>query len=324
MRAARIHELGQDPVSEDVEEPSAGPEQAVVQLGAASLNPIDQAIGAGRFYRPTPPRPYVAGAEAVGRVVEGRAAFPDGARIYTGPPESMAGKLAERFLVGAGQGYELPEGDDDEVAVALGVAGLAGWLALSERARVRDGDLVLILAATGTAGSVAVQAAKLLGAARVVAAGRNPERLERARRLGADATVHLDGSTDADAYRAAFDGESPTVVFDPLWGTAIPAALEAAAPGARVVQLGAGAGAEATLSSAAIRGKQVDLLGYSNLLQPIEVRAAAHRTMLEHVRAGRLHVDVTPYPLDRAPDAWRHLREGAGEKPVVLPGQANT
>ena len=149
--------------------------------------------------------------------------------------------------------------------------------------------------------------------------GANRERLERARRLGADATVHLDDAADADAYRAAFDGEAPTVIFDPLWGAPIRVALDAAAPGARVVQLGAGAGPEATLASAAIRGKQLDLLGYSNLLQPIEVRAAAHRTMLEHVRAGRLQVDVTPYPLERAADAWRHLREGRGEKPVILP-----
>ena len=320
MRAARIHELGQDPVPGDVPEPSAGAGQAVLRLGAASINPIDQAIAAGRFYRPTPPRPYVGGAEAVGHVVEGNGVFPDGARVYSGPPESMAGKVCERYLVGAGEGYELPEGDDDGVAVALGVAGLAGWLALAERARVRSGDLVLILAATGTAGSVAVQAARLLGASRVVAAGRDRERLERARRLGADATVHLDDTVDADAYRAAFDGESPTVIFDPLWGEPIRAALDAAAPGARVVQLGAGAGPEATLASAVIRGKQLDLLGYSNLLQPIEVRAAAHRTMLEHARAGRLHVDITTYPLERTADAWRNLREGRGEKPVILPG----
>src|SRR3954468_11001856 len=102
MRAARIHELGQDPVVEDVPEASAGPGEALVRLGAASLNPIDQAIAAGRFYRPTPPRPYVCGAEAVGRVVEGNGAFPGGARIYTGPPESMAGTVAGRFACGAG------------------------------------------------------------------------------------------------------------------------------------------------------------------------------------------------------------------------------
>src|SRR5689334_19517906 len=179
MLAARIHELGADPVVEDVEGPAAADGQALVALGAASVNPIDLAIGAGRFYRPTPDRPYVAAAEAVGRVIDGNGAFPDGARIYSGPPESMAGKLAERFAVRAGEGYELPDGDDDGAAVALGVAGLAGWLALADRAKVHDGDTVLVLAATGTAGAVAVQVARLLGASRVVAAGRDPKRLER-------------------------------------------------------------------------------------------------------------------------------------------------
>jgi NADPH:quinone reductase len=320
MLAARTHEAGDDPVVEEVADVSAGEGQALVQLGAASFNPIDQAIAAGRFYRPTPERPYIVGAEAVGRVVEGNGTFPTGARVYSGPPESMAGKAAERFLVGQGEGYELPDGDDDQVAVALGVAGLAGWLSLTARARVREGDRVLVLGATGTAGSVAVQAAKLHGAARVVAAGRDRARLERAKELGADATVHLDEDTTADTYREAFGGAGPTVVFEPLWGAPVKAAVEAAEPGARIVHLGAAAGPETTLASAAIRGKQLDLLGYSNLLQPLEVRADAHRTMLEHVRAGRLHVEVTPYPLARATDAWRALAAGAGEKPVIVPG----
>jgi NADPH2:quinone reductase len=313
MRAAVIHTQGEPPRIDDVPEPEPGTGQALVELGAAGVNPIDIAIGSGRFYGGSPDLPYVAGREGIGRVVGGDGFLP-GARVYTGRAEP--GSLAERFVVDA-DSYELPEGDDDELAVALGIAGLAGWLAVAYQAQVRPGDSVLVLGATGTVGHVAIQAARLEGASRVVAAGRNAARLQRASELGADATVTIDDGDLATAIRDAFDGDGPDVVIDPLWGPPLAAAIEAAARFARVVNLGQSAGADATLRSGAVRGKGLRVLGHSNYDVPRDVRRDAHARMLAHARAGELHVQIEPYPLERAAEAWQAQVAGPAAKLVV-------
>jgi NADPH2:quinone reductase len=197
----------------------------------------------------------------------------------------------------------VPDGVDPALAAALGIAGLAGWMPVTWRAPVREGDRVLVLGATGTAGRVALQAAKLLGAAHVVAAGRDSEGLERALELGADETVALDG-----------DFGEPTYVFDPLCGEPLERAVDAAAPEARIVQLGQSAGPTATLPSAAIRSKHLELLGYSNFAVSAEVLAEQYRRLVEHARDGEIRLDVERIGLDELAAAWQ--RPG---KLVVVP-----
>ena len=89
-----------------------------------------------------------------------------------------------------------------------------------------------------------------------------------------------------------------------------------AAPGARVVHIGQSAGPEATLSSAAVRGKQIDLLGFSNFGLPMETLREGYLELLDHVAAGRIEIPVETFPLDRVADAWTH--QATGRKAVVL------
>ena len=304
MRAAQIAAVGASP---EVAERDDG---GSVQIAAVALNPLDLAIAAGRFYGGHPPLPYVPGCEAVGRL--------DGERVYLfgdGCGIRRDGFLAERAEFPRELAVPVPEELDDAVAAAAGVAGIAGWLPLSERAPCRPDDRVLILGATGTVGSVAVQAARLLGAERVVAAGRDPKRLERARALGADETVSLDGDDLAGRLREASGGEGPTLVVDGLWGTPLQAAVEAAAPGARIVHVGQSAGPEATLTSALVRGKRLSILGHSNFgLTPAE-HARAYGEVAAHVAAGRITIDVETFSLDEVASAW--AAQGSGAKAVV-------
>jgi NADPH2:quinone reductase len=316
MLAAVIHELGAVPALEQVPEPVAGPGQTLLSLRAAGLNPVDLAIGSGRYYGGHPPVPFVAGSEAVGHVVASQR-FRVGARVYVG--RAVSGSLAERVVAADGDAWELPEGDDDELAVALGIAGLAGWLPLAYRARLQPGERVLVLGATGSVGSVAVQVARLLGAGRIVAAGRDDAGLERARRLGADVTVNLSTPNLASALREAAGGQGPEVVVDPLWGSPALAALDAAAPGARIVNLGQSAAPTASIPSPLLRGRALTLLGHSSGRVPVAERAAAHRTLLAHARAGRLTLERRSYPLRRAPGAWQEQAAGPRRKLVVVP-----
>jgi NADPH:quinone reductase-like Zn-dependent oxidoreductase len=311
VRAALIRELGGMPEVDEAPEPEPADGEVVVEVLAAALNPIDVNVSAGRFHGGHPEFPYVPGCEGVGRVAgSGRVVWALGSIGLR-----RDGTMAERVAVREDELVDVPAGADPALASALGIAGLAGWMPLSWRAPVREGETVLVLGATGTVGLVAVQAAKLLGAGRVVAAGRNASRLERARELGADEVVALDG----DLREAVGDGGANLVV-DPLWGEPATAALEVCAPRARVVQLGQSAGPTATVTSAAVRGKMLDILGFNDYAVPRDVLAREYRRLVEHAVAGRIRVDLERVPLDGIADAWRRQADGsAGHKLVIEP-----
>jgi NADPH2:quinone reductase len=228
------------------------------------------------------------------------------------------GALAELLSVPEDAVFSLPDGTDPVLAGALGVAGLAGWLPVAVRAPVQQGETVLVLGATGTVGLVAMQGARLLGAGRVVAAGRRLEALERARRLGADAVVSLDAEDLAEAFREACGGDGPSLVVDPLWGEPVVAAARAAARGARIVHIGQSAGPSAALLSADVRGKELNVLGFSNFGTPREVMHREYLRLVEHAQAGELEVEIVTVPFDRAAEAWERQAEGAGAKVVVV------
>jgi NADPH:quinone reductase-like Zn-dependent oxidoreductase len=312
MRAAIIREYGTVPEVGEFDEPTAGDGEVVVEVLAGALNPVDILMASGNFHQPVPDPPYVPGREGVGRTE-------DGTRAYFENPVGPFGPLAERALAKRESLVPLPEAIDDDLATCFGVAGLAAWLALERRAHVSEGDTVLVLGASGVVGLIAVQAAKLMGASRVVAAARNADGLARAAELGADATVRIDEADDlAEAFREATDG-GPSVVLDPLWGEPVAAASEAAAKGARIVQLGQSAGPEATFKSSIVRGKELSILGHSNFEVSREERQAAYRRMVELCAAGQLTADVERVPLDQAPDAWKRQQEGPHHKLAIIP-----
>jgi NADPH2:quinone reductase len=163
-----------------------------------------------------------------------------------------------------------------------------------------------------------VQAAKLLGASRVVAAARDAQALQRAGGLGADALVSLTGDDYAASLKDASDG-GYDLVLDPLWGEPAVAAIAALRPFGRVVQLGQSAGAEATLASAAVRSTPIDLLGYTNYTAPEEAKRDAFATMAEHAAAGRLTVEIERLSLDDVPDAWQRQGASPHAKLVIVP-----
>jgi NADPH:quinone reductase-like Zn-dependent oxidoreductase len=315
MKAAILEEYGGTPRYGDFDEPAGGDGVAVLAVVAAVLNPSDlsRSQGPGRFFVEPPTLPYVVGREGVARMA-------DGQMVYFGATAGAFGSCAERCAVEEHSIVALPDGLDPGVAASLGTSG-TGWLALEWRAALKPGETVLILGATGVVGQIAVQAAKLLGAGRVVAVGRNARRLQRARELGADATVQLADDIDLPGAIESACGGGFDVALDPLWGEALADVLAAANPGARIVQIGQSAGPIAPLASTTIRGKMLSLLGYTNFnrLVPAAERDRAFRTMLEHASAGRLTVDVENVPLSQTGAAWERQRHSPGAKLVIVP-----
>jgi NADPH2:quinone reductase len=284
MRAALVETLKEPP------EPRERAGDGSITVEAVALNPLDVAIGSGVFYGGHPPLPYVPGCEAAGRTSDGRQVylFGDGRGI------AKDGFLAER--VDFDDGFELPGETDPAVAAAAGIAGVAGWVPVAWKAKVAPGDRVLVLGGSGAVGRVAAQAAGLLGAAKVVAVGRQ----------------------DLDRVEEEFSDEGFTVCIDPVWGEPLADALQHAARHARIVHLGQSAGPTAPLRSADVRGKELVLMGHSNFALSRDELRRAYFEVLDHLTAGRIDLPLERYPLDRVAEAWEKQRSGPGAKVVVL------
>ena len=312
MRAAVIERFGEAPVVREVDEPKADGAH-LIDVTAAPLNPVDLSMASGRFYAGPPPLPYVPGGEGIGHPKSGAPA----ARVYF-RAALPNGSFAERAVTN-GQMVPLPENVSDGVAAALGTPGIAAYLAITTRAQLKPGETVLILGATGVLGSIAVQVAKIIGAGRVVAAGRDDRGLARTRELGADATVDLkqtDGLTER--IREATGG-TLQVVIDPVWGVPALAALDAMSAHGRFVQLGQSASPEATLKSSTVRGRYLSILGYTSFLVPWEDQAVAYRRLVDYATSGKLKVEVETLSLDAVAEAWTRQATSPHRKLVLTP-----
>jgi NADPH:quinone reductase-like Zn-dependent oxidoreductase len=310
--AAVLHEYDTAPRYEQFADPAPGPGQLVVDVAAAAIHHLDLLKATGTFYTGPPPLPSVVGTDGVGRLEDGRRVFFDSV-----PPH---GSMAERSVAAAGAPIDVPDELDDVTAAALGNSGLAGWLALAWRADLEPGETVLVLGATGQVGTVAVQAAKLLGAGRVVAAARASDRLMRLRDRGADAVVALDGDGDLTESIREAAGGGVNVIVDSLWGDPAVAAMKAAARFCRHVQVGNLAGLDLGLAAPAIRSVSLDVRGFMGLHPPRELRREAYRRLGEHVAHGDIVIELERIPLADVATAWeRQRRADAGAKLVLIP-----
>jgi NADPH:quinone reductase len=321
MRAAVVDAVGSPPAPADVDEPVRDEGTALVAVEAAPLNPVEIRVAAGRHARQAQP-PYVPGLEGAGRVVES-ARLELGTRVrfesHALPGFGAQGTLAERAAVPEESLVELPDAVGEDLAAALGVVGITALLAL-ERAAPAGGERVLVLGATGAVGQMAVQLAKVMGAARIVGAGRSAERLERVRELGADEVVELGDVDLTDAFEEAAGGQLD-IVIDPLWGEPAMAALRAIATDGRLVNVGQSAGTDVRLPLEIVRNRQGAIHAISSGWTGLERKASAYRRLVEFAVARRLAVDRDVVPLDEVANAWERQEESPGRKLVISLGR---
>jgi NADPH:quinone reductase-like Zn-dependent oxidoreductase len=323
VRAAVLHTPGEAPTHGTHPDPDATSGHTVVSMTAAPIVPLDLLCASASSYFGRPATPYVPGTQGVG-VVERSTTWPTGTRVFVVTTAGMApgdGSLAERCTVPDEAVVPLPDGVADDDAAALGMSAVAAWMALTARAQLTAGERVLVVGAGGTVGQVAVAAAKLLGAARVVAVCRSPAAEERARSAGADEVVRLDPDVDrlTELLRDAVGG-SVDVVVDPVFGVAATAASRVLSPFGRLVNLGGAGGDVAEFSSAVLRSRTASVLGYTNAMLSPEQQRTALEAVFEHAAAGRLAVAHELVPLAEVADAWRRQASGdAGVRLVLTP-----
>jgi NADPH:quinone reductase-like Zn-dependent oxidoreductase len=323
MNAAVLAAPGAAPGHGEHPDPLQDDGTVLVRVTAAPIVPLDLLAASGTSYFGVPAVPYVPGVQGVG-VVERSAAHAPGTRVWFATSAGMApgdGSLAEFCAVAEDDVVPVTAAVPDTALAALGLSAVAAWVVLSARARVRAGEHVLVLGGGGAVGQAAVGAAKLLGAGRVVAVCRSEEAQERARRAGADEVVPLAGDVHALAARiAAASRGAVDVVVDPVFGAAATAASRVLAEGGRLVNLGGASGDVAEFSSAVLRSRSLEILGYTNnALTPAE-RGAALTAVAGHAADGRLGVAHEVLPLAEVPTAWTRQAEGrAGVRFVLTP-----
>jgi NADPH:quinone reductase len=304
MRAAVIEAMNTAPVVSLVDRPDPGEDEVLVNVSSAGLNPTDLVASTG--VRGNLPVPYVAGTEGVGHLEDGR-------RVYFAPTRLPHGSMAEFAPVRAKRAFPVPEGLSDADALGIGIAGSTAWLALTWKGDIRAGESVLVLGATGSVGQIAVQAAKLLGASKVVAAGRNRAVLALLEKTGADDVVVLDDGYEQrliDAANGGFD-----LVVDSLFAAPMAAALRATKYGGRIVNLGMRAGRTMELSGLAWKGR--DLLNYNLDLPPVPTYRAAYERLAAHVLSGELSVQSEVLPLDDVAKGWERQAQSPNVKLVI-------
>ena len=319
MDAAVLRKFGKPPRYEQFPEPVAAEGEVVVQVHAAALKPVDKQLASGAHYASPRELPFVCGTDGVGHLS-------DGQRVFFGGARAPYGAMAQRTVLPRAFAFPVPEGVSDHTAAALPNPGVSAWLSLAFRAKLAAGENVLILGATGVTGKLAIKIAKLLGAGRVVAAGRNREALSALRTLGADATIHLD--LPAKDLGAAFVREAGQsgfhVVIDYVWGRPAETFLAAMTrkefadikSETRYVQVGESAGPTISLSAAVLRSTPLTILGTAGI-PPGDVLGDALQQVMAHAVSGELAVETECVPLADIESAWR--RNPHGRRFVVIP-----
>ncbi len=320
MDAAVLHALGETPRFEQFPEPTAGADEAIVHVRAAALKPVDKQMSSGSHYASPRELPVVCGADGVGNL-------DDGTRVFFGGPRRPYGAMAERTVVPRAFCFPVPEGLDDDTAAALPNPGLSAWLSLTQRAKLARGETVLILGATGVTGKLAVQIAKLLGAGRVIAAGRNEKVLSTLPGLGADATIRLDkpGQDLKEAFTREAGDAGFHVIIDYLWGRPTEALLAAitreefaaVTSETRLVQVGESAGPSISLPAAVLRSTPLTILGTAGIPSR-EILVDALQQVMARAARGELRVDTERVPLADIEDAWQR-QDQHGRRLVVVP-----
>ena len=308
MQAAVLNVLGQPPKYQSFPDPIAGEGEAIVDVRAAGLHPIVKALASGSHYLAKGEVPVVPGIDGVGTLE-------DGSRVYFAFARKPWGTMCERTITPRSKCMPLPDEVDDLQAAAIVNPGMSAWGSLKERARLSQGETVLVLGATGVAGQLAIQAARHLGAKRVIAAGRNLEALTSAH---VDAVVNL-VQTD-EAVRDAFAAEAAAgidVVIDYLWGRPTELLLEALSKGfsanptrTRLVEVGESAGKAITLPGATLRSVDLSLIGSGFGSVPLQKVLDAIPHLFSLAASGVLKVAVEAIPLKDVETAWNRSEKG--------------
>lgn len=315
MKAAVLTEYGKVPEYLDYKDPkTTNDQQIIVNPVASSIKRLDIGKAAGKHYTNFDPLPAVMGMDGVAKTDEGKLVFSMG----------LSGMMAEKAIVDKNRLVDVPADLDPAIAAAMPNVLMGSDVALTVRGNISDGDVVLVNGATGSTGTMAVQMAKYRGASKVIATGRNADKLESLKKIGADEIVVLSDSEAeiTQQIKKIYDQYPISIVVDYLWGK--PAEMILSALGQiqlarplKFITIGQMAGPDINISSQLFRSRDLALIGSGiGSFEPIEFEKYLQTELpklFRYAAAGKLELDVNIFKLDEISEAWN-----APGRPVIL------
>lgn len=318
MHAAVVHSFDSPPNYEIHESPRPEPGKELVEVLAVGLHPRVRSGASGSHYTSTGALPMIPGIDGVGRLSHGES-------VYFVAPDDTWGTMAERALADPRRMIPIPQSaNPSKVAAAMNPA-MSSWVAFRRRVPLQQGQSVLVLGATGNAGAMATRTAKLLGAGKIVGAGRNKERLEALSLGGVDETVEITDDPAATSERLAEAAADVDIVVDYLWGeiatVAIPALLRAREDRSRAldwIQIGAVTGPTIELPSVALRSTNLRIQGVGQGSVSPEVYLGELPSLIDEIGVGSIDVEIHEVPLAEVETVWNH-DVAPGVRTVFIP-----
>jgi NADPH:quinone reductase-like Zn-dependent oxidoreductase len=319
MHAAVVTSFDEPPHYQEFDVAAPADEHQVeVDVLAVGLHPRVRTGASGRHYTSTGALPMIPGVDGVARMA-------DGTRVYFAAADELLGSMAEKTVIDVRRSVPLPEDADIERIAAAVNPAMSSWVALRRRVPIESGQSVLVLGATGNAGTMAVQVAKRLGAGRVVGAGRDLVRLNALTDLGADDIVPLTEDVDATGVALAAAAAEVDIVIDYLWGVpaehAMMALVRSRSDRSRAlewIQIGAIAGPTLDLASVALRSANLRIQGSGQGSVSLQGYLAEVPSLIDEIDAGTFAITTRAVALGDVESAWGQA-DPPGERTVIIP-----
>jgi NADPH:quinone reductase len=313
MRAIQIEEFGGPEVLKlaDLPVPEPGDGEVLIKVARAGMNYADTHQRTNDYLAPYE-LPLVPGGEVAGVRED------TGERVVA---MTGLGGYAEYAVAQEALTFPIPEGVDDGTALALLIQGLTGWHLYRTAGKVAPGESVVVVAAAGGVGSLAVQLGKPLGAGRVIALASTEEKRALALELGADVAVDVDPEGLKERLEEANEGRKVDVVFEMAGGEVFDASLAALAPFGRLVTYGIASRQANEVSTGSLMRRSRAVVGFwlMHCLGRPEMVDEALSELFARVQRGELkaHVGAT-YPLGEAAQAQVDIAERRTTGKVLL------
>lgn len=306
----------------DVPDPTPGPGEVLIKVEAAGVN-FSDLMRRSDTYVVRSPLPYVLGVEVAGSI---EAVGPDVDHLTTGTPVlgilSNGGGYSQYAVASVNEVIPLPPGIGAGESTALVVQGLTAYLSLASVATLGQDKSVLIHAAAGGVGTIAIQVAKLLGAYPVIGAASTEEKLSAARALGADLAINYKDDDDwPRQVLAATHGRGADVILDSIGGTVFTQSLTALAPFGQLISIGAASGTPPQLDVMSLYRADHVVAGFllSNWFRHGNAVSEALQQLITWVAEGKLNIPApTAFSLAQAADAHSAIHRRTTTGKVIL------
>jgi NADPH2:quinone reductase len=321
MKAIQLKEYGGPEVLKVIEKEKPVPagHEVLIEVHAIGVNYADTARREGQYVVPTP-LPFIPGAEVAGVVAATgeKASITPGTRVVT---LIESGGYSEYVTADERGLIPLPEGLDFKLAAALPLQGLSAYHIIKTMGRLEKGESVLVHAAAGGVGTLAVQLAKLLGAGKVIATASTDEKLQLAKEMGADVLVNYTNEDWEKEVLEATGGKGVNVALEMAGGEIFNKTLKCLAAFGRLVIYGVASGEQSRFYPSSLMARNQSVIGFflPQIMRKPELLQPSMKELMTYVAEGKLKLTIGEvHPLEDAAKVHTLMQSRKTKGKVIL------